>query len=150
MNWSKNKSVKLSMICIWIFAALLLAADVSAVGMAKWYADIRLYGGAPYVVLLCGTIYLLSVPAWICLWNLRKLLLNIRDGQTFVEENVRYLRTVSWCCAAAAAICLVSGFYYLPFFIVAIAAAFMMLIVRIVKNVFRQAVDMKSELDLTI
>ena len=150
MNWTKDKSVKLSMICIWIFAALLLAADVTAVKLAKWYAGLRFYGTLPYGMLLTISVYMLSIPAWICLWNLRKLLLNIMDGKTFVEENVRYLRTVSWCCAAAAAICLLSGIYYLPFLILAIAAAFMMLIVRIVKNVFRQAVDMKSELDLTI
>ena len=30
------------------------------------------------------------------------------------------------------------------------AAGFMALIVRIVKNIFQQAIDMKSELDLTI
>ena len=40
--------------------------------------------------------------------------------------------------------------YYLPFLLVAVTAAFMMLIVRVVKNVFQQAIEMKSELDLTI
>ena len=150
MNWTKNRSVKLSMVCIWIFAAVLLAADVEAVSIARWYSGVRFAGASTYAVMLAATIYLLSVPAWICLWNLRKLLQNIMAEKPFVEENVRYLRIVSWCCAAAAAVCLASGCYYLPFFIVAVAAAFMMLIVRIVKNVFRQAVDMKSELDLTI
>lgn len=150
MNWTKDKSAKLSMICIWIFAMLLLAADVSAVRLSKWYAGLRFYGSLSLGMLLAVSIYFLSIPAWICLWNLRKLLLNIMKEKIFTEDNVRYLRTVSWCCAGASAICLLSGIYYLPFFILAIAAAFMMLIVRIVKNIFRQAVDMKSELDLTI
>ena len=35
-------------------------------------------------------------------------------------------------------------------FAVAIAAGFMALIVRIIKNIFQQAIDMKAELDLTI
>ena len=138
------------MICIWIFAVLLLAADVSAVWLSKWYAGLRSYGTLQSGKLLAVSIYFLSIPAWICLWNLRKLLLNIMGEKTFVDDNVRYLRIVSWCCAAAAVICLLSGIFYIPFLIFAIAAAFMMLIVRIVKNVFRQAVDMKSELDLTI
>ena len=33
---------------------------------------------------------------------------------------------------------------------VAVAAAFMALIIRIIKNVFEQAIGMKSELDLTV
>lgn len=45
---------------------------------------------------------------------------------------------------------LVSCLYYLPFIAVAIAAGFMALLVRIVKNIFQQAIDMKAELDLTI
>ena len=47
-------------------------------------------------------------------------------------------------------LCLVSCLYYLPFIAVAIAAGFMALIVRIIKNIFQQAIDMKAELDLTI
>ena len=38
----------------------------------------------------------------------------------------------------------------MPLFMLAAAAAFMALIVRIVKNVFQQAIAMKSELDLTV
>ena len=57
---------------------------------------------------------------------------------------------MSWCCVGAGLICLVSGVYYLPFAAIAIAAGFMALIVRIVKNVFRQAILMKDDLDLTI
>ena len=68
----------------------------------------------------------------------------------FEEENVRILRAVSWCCAGAGLVCLGSTFWYLPFAAVAVAACFMALIVRIVKNVFQQALAMKSELDLTV
>ena len=65
-------------------------------------------------------------------------------------RNVKLLRQVSWCCVGAGAVCLVSCLYYLPFIAVAIAAGFMALLVRIVKNIFQQAIDMKAELDLTI
>ena len=49
-----------------------------------------------------------------------------------------------------AAICLASALYYLPYLLVMVAAAFMALILRIVQNVFRQACEMKDELDLTV
>ena len=52
--------------------------------------------------------------------------------------------------AAGAAICLVSGFYYLPFFVVAACGAFMALIVRVIKNVFTEAIALKDENDFTI
>ena len=87
---------------------------------------------------------------WLLLWSMWRLLGNLRRERVFVAENVRSLRRVSWCCAAAASICLLSCLYYLPFIFAAGAAAFMALIVRIVKNVFQQAIAMKSELDLTV
>ena len=50
----------------------------------------------------------------------------------------------------AALLCLVSALYYPSFLLITAAAGFMCLIVRVVKNVFQQAIAMKSELDLTI
>lgn len=79
-----------------------------------------------------------------------RLLGNMKAERVFEEENIALLRSVSWCCAAVAAVCLLSTLYYLPFFIAAMAAGFLALIVRIVKNVFQQAVGMKDELDYTV
>ena len=95
----------------------------------------------------------LPMPTWLCwllLWQMWRLLGNIRRGEVFIPGNVRCLRLVSWCCVGAGAVCLASSFFYLPFAAVAIAAGFMALIVRIVKNVFEQAIRMKDELDYTI
>ena len=66
------------------------------------------------------------------------------------DENIRLLQRVSLCCAAAAGICVFGCFFYLPFLVAVAAAAFMALIVRIVRNVFQKAMEMKSELDLTV
>ena len=68
----------------------------------------------------------------------------------FVTRNVESLRRISWSCIAGGLICFVSGFYYIPWFVVAVAAAFMGLIVRIVKNMVAQAVELKSDSDYTI
>ncbi|MBQ9685124.1 MAG: DUF2975 domain-containing protein [Oscillospiraceae bacterium] len=149
MNWTKDKSITLSRVGVAVFAALLLALDISCYWIAQWYARWRFYH-FQYGALLMLSVYLGSVFGWICLWQLWKLLGNIRRGEVFVLENVRRMRRISWCCLWAALICLVSAAYYLPFGFVAIAAGFMALIVRIVKNAFQQAIDMKEELDYTV
>ena len=149
MNWSKNSSIELSRICVVLFMILLAALDIGCYWAVQWFVEIRLMYWQ-YGVLMMVTIYLCSIFAWILLVKLWRLLWNIQSGRVFDEENVRLLRTVSHCCVGAGVICAASCWYYLPFIMVAIAAGFMALIVRIVKNVFQQAIAMKSELDFTV
>ena len=75
---------------------------------------------------------------------------NISEGEVFIPENVSILRLLSWCCIAAGLVCLFSALYYMPFLIVSAAAAFVGLILRVVKNVFAEAVRLKDENDYTI
>ena len=149
MNWDENQSVRLSQVCVVIFAVLLLLLDVFCYAAVTWFIHLR---SMPWQtgVLMMGTIYLCSVFGWMLLWKLWRLLANIRAQVVFDARNVALLRAVSWCCVDAGVICLVSGLYYLPFAVIAVAAGFMALIVRIVKNVFQQAILMKDDLDLTI
>lgn len=149
MNWSKDRSVALSKICLWVFALCLLALDLGARRFSAWFVQARLMRwqlGA----LLTITIYSGSVFAWLCLYGLWRLLGGVSRGEVFTAENVRHMRLISWCCMSAALICFLSAAYYLPFAFVGVAAGFVALIVRIVKNAFQQAIDMKDELDLTV
>ena len=144
MNWSKNSSIELSRICVVLFMILLASLDIGCYWAVQGFVEVRLmywkYGG-----LMVVTVY-----GWVLLVRLWQLLQNIRAQLVFAAQNERLLRQVSWCCVGAGAVCLVSCLYYLPFIAVAIAAGFMALIVRIIKNIFQQAIDMKAELDLTI
>lgn len=149
MKWTKDQSIRLTLICIYIFAALLLLADVSAFFWIRWYVEMREMAPS-YLPRLIILLYAASVFGWYCLWCLRGLLRNMQAEQVFIPDNVRFLRHISWCCIGAGIVFLVGGFYYVPLFIPAAAAAFMALIVRVVKNAFQQACDMKDELDLTI
>ena len=149
MKPTKDMSIRLSLICVCVFTVILLAADIFAYRWISWYVEWRTMRPES-VALMMVTLYTASVFGWVCLWALWKLLRNIKSEIVFDKDNVRLLRIISWCCAFAAIIFLVSGVYYAPCFLVAVAAAFMMLIVRVVKNVFQQAIEMKSELDLTI
>lgn len=148
-NWTKDRSITLSIVCIYIFAAVLLAADIFCYQLTAWFISLRGMHWQQGVGMMV-TVYLCSVFAWIALYELLRLLNSLKRGEVFLMKNVRALRIVSWCCAGVALTCLVSVIWYLPFVFVAMAAGFMCLIVRIVKNVFQQAAAMQDELDLTI
>lgn len=149
MEWNKDRSITLSICCVFVFALLLMAADIAGPFALNWLYESTAMSPAHRIFALL-TLYSASVFAWVCLYMLWRLLKNLRKAQVFTPESIRLLRGISWCCAAVAAVFLLSMLYYLPFFVMAAAAAFMMLIVRIVKNVFQQAAEMKSDLDLTI
>lgn len=149
MNWSKNSSIRLSQVCVVVFAVLLAALDLGGYWAVRWFCGLRRMAW-PQNILMMITIGSCSVFGWILLVRLWQLLKNIRLQLVFELQNVSLLRQVSWCCVGAGAICLVSSLYYLPFLVVALAAGFMALIVRIVKNIFQQAIAMKNELDLTV
>ena len=149
MQNDQGKSLLFSQIGVAVFAALLLALDLGGYWAVGWLARLRGIGAKSGLGML-GTVYVGSVFAWLLLWRMWRLLGNLRKAQVFVPENVALLRHVSWCCAAGALVALGGSLFYLPFLFVALAAGFMALIVRVVKNVFQQATEMKSELDLTI
>ena len=148
-DWLKSKSILFSQICVLLFALLLAVLDLGGYPIVRWFVALRgmdrqAVWGILAVLLLC------SVFGWVLLWALWRLLGNLRQAQVFTEENIALLQRVSLCCAAAALFCVAGCFFYLPFLIAVAAASFMALIVRIVRNVFQKALDMKNELDLMI
>lgn len=151
MNWNCRKSSLLSLYFIYFFALLLLAIDIFCVPLV-WvlfhmapYLD-RGFGPEPLII----AVYLCSIPAWVTLAALHRLLRRIRKGIIFCAENIRSMRVTAWCCMAVALLCTAAAFFHPLLLVVAAAAALMGLIVRIVKNVFQQAMEMKDELDFTV
>ena len=149
MNWTKDKSILLSRVCVLFFAALLLALDVGAPWLLQSMHSLPALSGAGIAFLLF-CIYAGSLCAWLCLWQLWRLLGTLREGRVFVKENVQRMRHVSWCCVGASLAALFASPCYPPMLVVCAAAGFRALIVRIVKNAFQQAIAMKDELDLTV
>ena len=149
MDWNKDRSVRLTAAFTVLFSVILLAADIFGFIWMPWYASVSAVGTA-HLPSLSVTIYASSVFAWICLYAMLRLLKGISSGQVFTAENTLMLRVISWCCAGACLIFLASVLYYPPFLIVSAAAGFMMMIVRVIKNIFQQAISMKAELDLTV
>ncbi|MEL7622724.1 MAG: DUF2975 domain-containing protein [Clostridiales bacterium] len=147
--WTKSRSLALSRIMILMFLVLLIAGSLALPALLKWYVG---YSGKSAAIMLPALISLwaCTLPAFIALFYLGRMLKNISCEQVFIGENVRALRIISWCCFAVALVFLCFFFYYVLGLIIAILAAFMGLILRIVKNVFQQAVEIKEENDLTV
>ena len=150
MEWNKDKSVKLSKICIYAFATIMVVVAVFAPKIFGILIEKRIsYLGGKLPYFLIST-YTACVPATIALAGLYRLLDNISKGDVFVQQNVQIMRMLSWRCIFAGVICLFSSSYYLPFLIIAAAASFVGLLLRIVKNVFARAVEIKQDNDFTI
>lgn len=60
MNWNANKSVRLSQVCVVIFAALLLALDIGCYWAVTWFVRLRRMQ-PPMVLWMMLTIYLCSI-----------------------------------------------------------------------------------------
>ncbi len=154
--WNRKKSVKLSIIVCFVFLVILTAGlFLGPWAVIKWFVayrgwSVELPAIKAILSIFCACYYPCSVFAYITLYSLLKLLFNIKKDEIFINQNVKYLRRISWCCFAVAFITLVGGIFYIPFSCIAIAAAFVGLMLRVVKNVMQNAVEIKAENELTI
>lgn len=149
--WNKNKSVILSSAIIKVVYVLAAVCCVMCPYMVGYYDRMVVASGEPSVYLpLLITLYA-AVPAAItALVCLDILLRNIRRGEPFIQQNVKMLRIISHCCFIEALVFAYFATLKLFVLVVMIACAFMGLILRVVKNVFEQAVSMREENDFTI
>jgi len=148
--WNGKKSISLSKLCVLIFMAMLIVTTLSAPWLVQRFLVFSRADLIGTEVFFLSTIYSGSAPAAVLLFCLYRLLHRIEIEQVFITVNVECLRRVSWSCFAGAIICFVSVSYYFPWIFVAVAAAFMGLIVRVVKNIVAQAVELKNESDFTV
>lgn len=150
--WNKDRSVFLSTVIVRAMYGVVALCCAMAPFIVRYYDDnIILKTGAQSMFLpLLITLYCAVIPAVTALVSLDMLLRNIRRGKPFVRQNVKYLRILSYCCFAVSAV-----FIYFatlrPFaFMIVIAGGFFGIILRVVKNCFEQAAEMREENDLTI
>ena len=140
--WNSKRSTKLSLILTDIIFAAAVVVGIFLPFIVGWYIALK--------AVLITVCYCCLPFAAAALLTLRLLLKNILKSEVFVSQNVKFLRILSWCCVAMALIALASGYFYLPFYIVGTAAGFFALILRVIKNVFCAAIEIKNENELTI
>lgn len=154
--WNRKRSVTLSIVVCFIFVGILTAALFLGPWFVKtWFTVYRGWAENGEALQNMSTLfawcfYPCALFAYITLYSLIKLLFNIKKDKIFINQNVKYLRCISWCCFAVAFITLIGGVFYVPFLFVATAAAFMGLMLRIIKNVMQNAVEINQENELTI
>jgi O-antigen/teichoic acid export membrane protein len=95
-------------------------------------------------------LYICCLPTLTALFCLDRLLRNIKNEQVFIRLNVKLLRIISWCCFAVALILLIAAWNYIFLFLLSIMFGLFGLILRVVKNVIEEAVNIKLENDYTI
>lgn len=152
--WNKDRSLLLSICLVRALTAVIPILCVCAPWMVRWYDltnldKIGLVDGPVFVPLLV-CLYAAAVCGEVCVIFLGKLLGSIRRGKVFIAPNCRRLRMISWCCLLAAIPFFAFGFWRFISFVIALAAGFFGLILRVVKNVFEQAVALQEENDYTI
>ncbi len=149
-KWNRDNSIMLSKICVWLFAGGAACCTVflpSVLDGIVARRGLELQSGR---LLVMASFYSLLIPTVIALFSLYRLLKNISRGEVFYQQNILCLRILSWACYLAAVICLASAVYYIPFGFLAAVTGFMGLILRVVKNVFAEALALKQENDYTI
>lgn len=145
----KKNSVNISLILTYLFLAAFVVLLFTAKNVVKIYIEVnsRELSLIPVIV---TTFYFSALPIATVLFSLLRLLNNIKKEKVFCKANVFYIRLISWCCFIEAIITLIAGAFYLPFMFIFIAASFIGIILRVIKNVFDKAVEIKTENELTI
>ncbi len=154
--WTRKHSVTLSLILTISITILLTAAlFFGPVAMRLWFCsyrgwEVNSFAFANIMFVFYIFFYPCATFGYVALYALYKLLNNIRKEEIFIHPNVKYLRVISWCCFIISTLTFIGGFFYLPLLFVAVAAGFVGLLLRIVKNVLQNAVEISEENDLTI
>ena len=100
--------------------------------------------------MLMTALYISVLPGLVCDVVLFLLLRNIVKGNIFEKRNVTFLRVLSWCCIFVGVEYIVFGSQYLSMWLFSFAALFFGIILRVIKNVFETAVEIRMENDFTI
>ncbi len=148
--WNSKRSLILSLFFTYLFLGVLLACLFFAPVILRWFVQQYNRTQTTYYALVT-VFYTAVVPAGAALLCLLQLLRNIMKDQPFAGKNITYIRVISWCCFVVSVIFFVSAFFDLPVFVfIAVITAFAGLILRVVKNVFASAVEIKAENELTV
>lgn len=151
--WTKTKSLLLSRILTVIVAALFILVACVLPLMVEFYdfisEPIGLINGDIFIP-LCTGLYIAIGLALVALFFMHRLLDNISKDIVFDASNTKCLRVIAWCCILAACdffiLCLWRYIFAMP----AVFVLMLGLMMRVLKNVFEKAVEIKSENDFTI
>jgi hypothetical protein len=152
--WSKTKSLFLSRVLTIAMIGLLCLLLFFIPTIAEWYDAVSDSGGIlgdrDVFIPMCVILYMGEAVAINAMKELLILLGNINKGEVFIERNTRCLRAISWMCMSGGILMTVLALWRDIFIFAGFFSVMFGLIMRVLKNVFEKAVEIKSENDFTI
>ena len=124
-----------------VFAVIFLPKMLGA------YSEFR--GGVDFSDVIIA-LYISAPAGLICTIALLKLLFNIKKDEIFVQKNVILLQVLSYCCLFVGVEYVIVAHKFITMLFFAFAALFIGLILRVIKNVFDKAIEIREENDLTV
>lgn len=147
--WTSKRSLRLSILMLYAAAFALIVAMFIVPSLLDWYIHAAGRTKIHYYV-LCTVFYFCCPLFFGILYFLHKILQNIRVERVFIQQNIDYLRYLSWLCFGLVPLILVGGVFFPVLLLITLIVAFIGLLVRVVKNIMAAACDLKNENDLTI
>lgn len=153
---SKNFSIALSLVIAVIFFLCCIAGLFILPGLVPMLIDTPdNIGSRQEITQLGRTLVLIAsygiladfVAADIMMFI---LLLRIKKRLVFTDATVALIRGVSWCCLLLCGILCFLGIYFQLAFIAALCVLFLGICLRVCKNAFEEANQIKQEHDLTV
>jgi len=142
-------------LCYFLLAASVIAFPVlMRAGEDDFYYFVMIAGHGRYLIV---PFYLVVPAGYVALFCLDRILTNIKKDVVFDERNIKLLNIITLCCLFAAVVGLVSYVIIAVIYksietviLLALGEGFMALVVRVVRNVFKKAIEIKEENDLTV
>ena len=115
-----------------------------------WYHRLfRPLSDAEHIAIIAG-FYACSVPVLLALWNMDRLLRNILRKLLFTCENVNHIRAIRWCSLVVSLFCLGAAFGFPSLLFLSLIMGFICLVITVVGQVMKAAVELREENDLTV
>ena len=149
-----TRVVNMTLVSAAIIFLCCLAGDIFGLYICRyvWWGDasFRLFNEEVSFAVFVAIFYLCTVITYGILFSVMRLLLNIRKNIVFDKDNTRMMKFISLGCFSICGICLFGMTVSLSLGLIALIGLFVGLIVRCVRIVMDEAINMRSELDLTI
>jgi len=155
----KDKTTGITHFAVRLCYVLLAAAVIAFPVLMKaqegdWYYFVMIAVHGRYLIYPFYAVVPLGYAALICL---DKLLGNIKKDIVFDEKNIKLLNLITVCCLLAAVVGAVSfvviAFMYKSIetvILLAFGEGFMALVVRVVRNIMKKAIELKEDNDLVV
>ena len=118
----------------------------------KWYLGLMYTRTSENYYFLLGFLFVTGIFALVVVHEIRKLLMNLNKRNPFIMDNVKSLNRIAISCLIVAACYVIKIIFYNSFLTIIVTMVFIIagFFSIILAEVFRQAVIVKEENDLTI